>query len=263
MAEEQQGVRNKGLLLAALALGVVVVIVFNVFIQRARSIARGAMVEVLYFNSDMQIGDEIEDNDMSTREIEQDTFNAIGGLARAKDKGSFSHQLVSQPIRRGQFVSWAHIGGSSAASPASNVTPGLRGHTVLIDSSTSPGTMLRAGDRIDLIGIFEVEPGRPRAYTVLRNVKVLAIGGQAPTDPSRFSSQRAPRESRAYRSIALDVSPDVALGLTNLGTKVLGSYTVDVRNPSDLAGGGGTIRPPLDEFAEQASVARSTTAGGR
>ena len=186
MAEEQQGVRNMGLLVAALALGVVVVIVFNVFIERARRIARGEMVEVLYYKADMQLGDEIEANDMSTREIERATFDNIGGLALKEDDASFLNQLVTQPIRRGQFVSWAHIGGGTGSHPADNVTKGLRGHGVMIDSTTSPGTLLRVGDRVDLIGIFEVEPGNPKAYTVLRNVKVLTIGGQGPTDPSRW-----------------------------------------------------------------------------
>ena len=254
MAEETEGVRNKGLLLAAIAVGVAVVIIYNVHIERARQIAQGGRVDVMQYNRDMRAGDEIRPRDLKTVTVDADSAKAVIGWVRKTDESFLLGQVLRQDVRQGESTLMTHVTGDSGERASSLISEGKIGTTLELDSTTSPGTICRVGDRVNITAIFEVQAGRPQAYRVIADVKVLAIGGRGPTGPS---DRRAHGDSRSYRSIMIEVSDEVSLMLENLKTRLIGAWGVEIRNPTDPEGSrAGDISPLLRDFAQQAAVAQ-------
>ena len=260
MAEETQGIKNKGLLLAAIAVGVVVVIIYNVHIERARRLAEGDRVEVLRYTRDIRAGEVLKPRDLKIDEVDADTAKSIDGWARRRQMDSMLTMTLRQDVRANQPALMGHVVGGLNDRPAELVTPGMVGKTLELDSTTSPGTICRIGDRVNITAIFEVDPGRPQAYRVVSDVKVLSIGGMGPTDPSVQDSRRARSNSRTYRSIMIEVSPDVSLLLDNLQTRLIGDWGVEIRNPADPdRTRPGEISALLRDFAQEANVRRAGT----
>jgi len=74
-------------------------------------------------------------------------------------------------------------------------------------------------------------------------------------------SRRKP--SRSYRSVGIEVTPDVSTQLLNLRTHMIGEFIVELRNPRDNqltdTDEAGQINPDLAELAKTAAGG----AGGR
>ena len=263
MAEETQGVKNIGLLVAAIAVGVAVVIIYNVHIERVRSQAEGGRVQVLRYARDMRAGDEILMRDLKVFEVDAASVEAINGWARRRDTDFLVTSTLRQDVRDGEPVLMGHVTGGSGERPANSVGLDKVGTTLELDSTTSPGTICRVGDRVNITGIFEVQAGRPQAYRVLADVKVLALGGRGPDDPTAPGARRSQGNSRTYRSIMIEVSDDVSLMLENLKTRLIGAWGVEIRNPADPERNRpGELSPLLRDIAKAAAVVRAPGAAG-
>ena len=69
MAEETQGVQNKGLLLIALILGLVVAVVYNLHIAQVKRAQRGTMVHLLRYRRAMEAGDVVKADDVDRKSV--------------------------------------------------------------------------------------------------------------------------------------------------------------------------------------------------
>ena len=101
-------------------------------------------------------------------------------------------------------------------------------------SSYTPGGLLQVGDRADLIGLFSIK-GRPaKAYVLIQNLRVIAIGGrsESPDDRPGVSSARD-SAARVYRSFTVELKPEVAVQLADLMPRIEGKLWLAVRNPTD------------------------------
>ena len=103
--------------------------------------------------------------------------NAIDELKGSVVRGQF---MADEPIRRERLVK-----GPTAGLMSTLVSPGYRAVAINIDSSgaTSAGGFVLPNDRVDILRTFRdedaVKAGHADAFiteTILRNVKVLAIG---------------------------------------------------------------------------------------
>jgi Flp pilus assembly protein CpaB len=249
MAEESQGAQNSGLLpVVAIALAVVVVIVYNLQLRRERMAAKGESVSVLKYGRDLDAGEEISERDLEEHYIDTQHREALGNVVEGKDKELLVTQAVVQDVRLGHFVFWSHVGGKEGEKAAQKITKGMVTRTVEIDSVSSPGTILNVYDRINLIGVFEVSNKR-RTYRIIADVRVLAVGGRGPTGTDISGGEvRTPRASRSYRSVTIEVSPDVSLQLNDVLAHIQGPLIAEVRHPGDktFVANSGQILPPLD-----------------
>ena len=263
MAEEKQGVQNMGLLLIAIALGVVVVIVYNVQIHRIREGMRGTTMRLLKFRGDMRAGDNIERSDVEVHEVEVQRPGEFGNVMPAKELDYVITQSLRKSVHKGEFVMWGHVLASGGEKASVDIKIPMIAKTVPIDSATSPGTILSVGDRINLIGIFRVNQGKPRAYRILADVRVHSIGGMGPAQESTSAKpSRADKGMRSFKSVTLELTPAVSLQIENLQTHVLGEFTIEVRNPDERApAAAGQVDPELESLASEAAPPRESGGG--
>jgi len=260
MAEEAQGVRNKWLLLVAVLLGVVVVIIYNADRRRAIEAAKGEDVAVLTYTRDLSIGDTVVPRDLTVTMMDAKAVERLGDVMKKKDREGFFAvpRRIRQDVTKSDLAKWSHVTGTKGGYPSHAIKEGMVRISVPISSATSPGRDLRPGDRINLVGIFELTPGHPEAIRAISDVKVLEAGGVGMTEMQASSSgYRTPRASRSYRSIALEVDPAVSLKLTNLTTHVIGEFTVELRNPGmQYPEESGVINEELEELSRTARTGR-------
>lgn len=99
---------------------------------------------------------------------------------------------------------------------ATRVQRGMRAVSIPVDDVKDVSGLVQPGDRVDVIGVPpRIGTAQPHAYTILRDIEVLAVGGEiqmtAP-DPSPSPGQ-APQPVQV-RTITLEVTPSQADLLT-------------------------------------------------
>ncbi len=270
MAEESQGVQNKWLLVVAAILGIIVAIVYNVDRNRAIRIAEGAKKRVLVYKVDIKANQRVPAKNLTVRTVDAKTIETMN-LMTEKDMGAIVNQPIRQDVKQNDYVAWSHVTRSPEENPSYSISndDDMVRISVPIDSVTSPGRDLRPNDRINLVGLFEVVPGKPSSYWAVANVRVLEAGGIGVKDVgAQAAGKNAPRGSRSYRAVALEVPLGVHLKLVNLTTHLLGSFQVQVRSPGAVysiddpnADGDVTFNEELAKLAKVAATGRGGVSG--
>jgi Flp pilus assembly protein CpaB len=143
---------------------------------------------------------------------------------------------VSRSVERKNKVYYKDILERSGGTPADDITKGMRGLSLRVDPNYTPGNILRVGGRIDILG--RVSPiGKPaKTYTLVRNLRVLGVGGHGEKTEESIGSKRRRGYNpgiRVYRSVTVEVSPELAEQMVDLLGRVQGKIWLTVRNPSD------------------------------
>lgn len=236
---EAPGVKNKGLLVTALILGVVVVLVYNWHINQVRQAGIGETVRMLAPKRSMEAGEKLEVSDLKVISVETNFKDGLGSNFIFNTRPEeLKDEELSRRVQRGRFLRWDDILGHGTLSPAENLSKGMESFQISIEPRESPGQMLRVGDRVVLMGVL-APPGMPvTTYTIIKGVKVVSIGGMAgDTGGSRAGARSGyTRVMRSYRTLGIEVRPETAVALSNIMTHLLGQLRVDVishKNKSD------------------------------
>jgi len=233
--EEQQephGVKNKGLLVTALVLGVLVVLVYNWHIGQVRDAGTGEKITMPVLKRTMAAGEDIEASDIEVRQVETHFKDTIGpDVILNTQPEALIGEVLSRPVQRGRMLRWDDILGRSPEPPPP-VDPGTVAFQLPISARQSPGQMLRVGDRITVLGTVNV-PGKPlTTYRILDGAKVISVGGVAPDRWTKRSGRpgRATYGStlRSYRSIGIQVPRETEIPLHNVLAHVVGELRVNV-----------------------------------
>ena len=232
--EQTPGVRNKKLLIVALLLAAVVVVVYNIHISRVRSAAEGETVRVMRFLRDMDVGEEIERRDFEPVSIEIGRETADGISAVPAEKWDAVGKRLMRSAQKGEVLVWPHVIGEHRSLPSSKITPGKVAVSLVVDPRRAPGDILHVGDRVNIMGVLSVGNGPLRTYRIAEWLKVLAVGGRGLTEPPG-GARYVDRTVRSYRSITVEVSPEVSAQLANVLSHVHGSIWLELRNPRDRA----------------------------
>ena len=229
--QESQTVKNKGLLVTAVVLGVLVVFVYNWHISSVREAGIGAKVKMLVPKRTMEAGEKIEEVDLEVKEVETHFMESIGSnvISRVSPKELEGEEL-SQRVQRGRFLRWDDILGHGQQSPTTLLDEGTESFQIQIAPSESPGQMLRVGDRIVLMGVLAPPGKKITTYRIIEGVKVVSIGGVAttPTGGSRPGARRYGSVMKSYRTIGIQVTPETAIALNNVLTHLLRDLRIDV-----------------------------------
>ena len=241
MAEQAPPARNKTLLLVALLLGGLAVVIYLFHIHQVRNASRGETKYVLVFRRTIPAGDAIEEKDLAIQRIETQYANSLGdvvaeGAEREVDGSRLEAvgRVVQQDVSRGQWLRWSHITGRSGKAPSYSIRKGMEAFTLAIDPRTAPGTILSVDDRVVLIGKISVKGQPPKSYRIIEGVRVLAIGGVAGYAEKRTSRRGGlmRRGQRSYRSLTVEVTPEIAEKLDAVLSHVQGSVRVTVLSPN-------------------------------
>ena len=238
MAEETQSVQNKGLLLVALILGLVVAVVYNLHIGQVKKAQRGQTQRLLQYRRAMRAGDTIERDDVEIVEVSVQHVKAFGEIVTQDQIGVVEGQTLNQNVRARQWVAMEHTTMWLSSTADGVIGDDKVSVPVEIDARMSPGVMLTAGGRVNLVGSFAFD-GRPeRSYIIMRNVRVLSVGGGAPDRGGLMTGPE--RAAKAYRTIQVEMDPQEHLRLLNVLSHIRGPVSVQVLNrqsaPPDTGG---------------------------
>jgi pilus assembly protein CpaB len=125
------------------------------------------------------------------------------GAVAAKDRAALAGQRVSVGLEPGQVLLWNCLDLSATGfGLASRIREGSRAMTLAVSRASGLESMLRRGDRVDVLATFN-SPGEKKrrvTRTILQNVFLLALGNDS--------------RGGAYSTVTLQVAPSEAELLT-------------------------------------------------
>lgn len=235
MAEETPVVQNWRLLIVAGVLGLVMSIIYVVHLNAVRNALQSDNVQLMRITRDLQAGDKIKPTDIEFVAVPR-TAAQGPSFEGVMDKGSFDFvngQAVNQGIQKNTWLSWSHVTQGGADSQRSRVvTQGMTTYPLSLDPSQSPGDILSVGDHVTIRGTFAVGNAGARSCTILDGARVLAIGGKGQSDKVGGRAM-ADAGMTSYRTILIEVSPEVAKQLDNVMSHAQGGIRVGVKNPGE------------------------------
>ena len=212
---------------AALAAGATFVIC-RVHYARVRASLEVRQVKLLKYTRSMAAGGKIDRRDLEVTIIRKDDAKALANVVGSGSRNFLIGRRLRQSVVRGQWVQWAHVRGDERAT-FPRIREGMVAMPLDLDPRTSPGVLCRPGDRVNVLAPFQLAEGAPlRIFRIIRNVKVLATGSSAEAIPR---TRPEPGIDGAYRSVTIEVSPEVALPLHKLLKLAKGSAWLEVLPP--------------------------------
>ena len=258
VAEETPGVRNKGLLLVAALLGLVVVLIYNVHIDRVRQEGKGNLVQMLRYARDMDAGEEIEADDIVLVPVEKALTEPLADVVTQSKRSFLIGRKVNQSANGGSWILWSHVT-ETRVDGTSIVPKGYRSVSVDVDPRNTPGNLLTVGSRVDLVAILPLEGKQPASYFVMEYVRVISVGGFGRPGESATARERDKyrRGLTSYRTINIAVKQEMVLELKNVLSHAMEPVSLVLRNQQDTdAQNAERINPLLMPLAMKANVAR-------
>lgn len=258
VAEETPGVRNKGLLLVAALLGLVVVLIYNVHIDKVRQEGKGNLVQMLRYARDMDAGEEIEADDIVLVPVEKALTEPLADVVTSAKRSFLIGRKVNRSANGGSWILWSHVTETSTGGP-DVIPPGYRSVPVTVDPRNTPGNLLAVGSRVDLVATLPLEGKPPSNYLVMEYVRVLSVGGfgrpgEWATDKERYKSLRG---QTSYRTINISVKEEIMLDLMNVLSHAMEPVRLVLRNQQDTeAQNAERINPLLNPLTKKAHVAK-------
>ncbi|NBB96163.1 MAG: hypothetical protein GVY16_10555 [Planctomycetes bacterium] len=255
MAEEASSIQNKWLLIIAIALGIIVVVIYNAHVKAIQQAQESNMVSVVGLNRDLRVGDRVTADAIEKVEHSQDALAAVGDVVLWENRASVLRDAgysIKRSVSENDLLLWSDVeGGANDRKRPEKAPEGTLKITLNIESRRSPGDVLRVGDHINLVGMFTVAGSSLKNYFAMKGVPVVGVGGAGPQDDDDARGGR--RAMRSYRRINLAVTPEISLKLKNLETHLVGNWSVDVLPANaSLPADHGTINPALQTLANEA-----------
>jgi len=262
MPEEAPAVQNWRLLIVACVLGLVVMVVYNVHINKIKRGLDKEMITAFRYDRNLEAGDKVAEDDLIRFELTKETAESIGRLLEEDEKDTLAvNQTINRDVSKSDFAMTGHFTTLLNSGIGPPLPPDKVLITILIDSKKSVGRVLRIGNYVNILGMLPTKEGTSKTYRIIEKLKVVAIGGQTDRGGGRSSAQTG---VRSYSTITVEMKrkdPDVSLQWGNLQTYLRGSAFIEIcssqlRSPP---GGAGTIAKELASFTTKAAV---TSAGG-
>ncbi len=134
------------------------------------------------------------------RELNDDDNKVLKDLVR---------NVALVPIKKGEQLTFNKLtepGVRTGLAP--QIAPGRRAITIPVNDNTGVGKLIKAGDRVDVIGILDSGKGKEGklARTILQDVVVLAAGKAVTNNVPRIVENDGPGSKDRYRSLAEDTN---------------------------------------------------------
>lgn len=211
---------SKALLISAVMAGIAVMFVQG-YVSSVENDAKrtyGTQFLVMVAKQDIKEMETITEKSLEYRAIPQKFLepgavyadpNEKDEQARGKDIRRFVGSIAVVPIRKGEQISYNKITEPSVRTGLSpQVAPGRRAISISVTEMTGVAKLIKPGDRVDLIGVFDLGGGRENRYakTVLQDVAVLAVGKSLTNNPSRTVELDPISGKEKVRSLSEDVN---------------------------------------------------------
>jgi hypothetical protein len=253
MPQEAPAVQNWRLLIVACVLGLVVMVVYNVHINKVRNENKDVMVTVFRYDRTIEVGSKVTDDDLIRVKMPRRTAERIGRLLAQDEKDTLAvNRQINQDVSKNDFAMTGHFTNIGQDGEALLLAAGKVLRTIPVDPKKSPGSVLRIGNYVNVLGMLPTKGGGAyKTYRMIEKLKVVAIGGKGDRGGRSGSTEKG---SRTYNSITVEMKckdPDVSLQWTNLETYLRGPAIIEICSPKSHSNiPPGTIVPELAEFTK-------------
>ncbi len=180
--------------------------------REARAAARSQeRVTVVVAARDIPANTQFRADMITTRLVAKDSVpqDSVTSVTELRELYSSVPFMKDDVIRRSKIVTK-----NEASSLAFRIPDGKRAITISINESKAVGYAINPGDRVDVIGIFEIRDERTDeriqvAQTILQDIPVLEISTSEPEQEVR--SRRTPRTPIATLSVTPEQAEIIAL----------------------------------------------------
>ncbi len=253
--EEKPGIQNKGLLITALVLAGIVVVIYNVHIAHVRSAAKGKTRDVLKYNKYLTVGHDVDsEKDIEIVTVPQAVYDVLPNPILADEIKIVNGETLKKNVNKGQYVLWGHFTGGEKTRPSYSLPDDMQAVTIEVNPDLSPGTVLRWGDNVDVLAVLPVGD-KYTTCRVIENVQVVAIGGQYPQEEYQPRGTRSSSSvPRTYKSITLQMKPELAVQLHNVLSYKKGDAWIHVNSSKGYSKSEPRINPKLKPLTERALI---------
>lgn len=177
------------------------------------------LVAAKYIDQGTMIDETMVEERMVPKEFAQPKTLRLRADVALKDGRRVFMTLV--PIEKGEQIAATKLSPLGAGTGIASIIPtDRRAVTLLIDGEMVNG-IVKPGNRVDIIGIFQFEDAMRRtsegAYTVLQNVLVLAVGHAVlgmPSVASKMNARDTGETDTGKTAVSFSVTPSEAALLT-------------------------------------------------
>lgn len=254
-------------ILISIALAIAVVLFVYTYTQAVRQqYESGEFAWVVVAKEDIGEFRVITPEDVETRRVDAKVAegNMLALPGRELDAGGQAYLLgrvhfhISKTaIQAGAILNQAMVADNLENAFSRKIPSGKRAVTIAVNDETGVAGLIRPGDRVDVIGNFQVQAGRTQTnmpieglytQTILQNVEVLAVGKDAGIGLSEELAQNplaAQTQFSLPTSLTLAVSPEESQVLMHV--RVAGTLSASLRpSPYDPSEGTVTLKPISD-----------------
>jgi pilus assembly protein CpaB len=134
----------------------------------------GDKIAILYLSRAIEAGGELRNDALGERWIPHDYVEERA--IRTVDRQRILGLRVSSALQAQQVLNWSDIAlaSESSLSAADLVQPGMRAFVIHADNKSA--ALVGAGNRIDILGTFDIPGGNRQSSVLLQNILVLARG---------------------------------------------------------------------------------------
>lgn len=224
---------NKKLLVASVVVALLAGILVWIWTGVQEDRAKGDQVRVWKWKRDIASDTEVKAEDVELIEVQRSTAAKWENL-RPESQNPEGEKLTrgvrkEDPVRQSDFIGGGH---------RSNIAKGKRGFTIRIDPSLCLGDLVRPGTKVDILANIKVGE-KQEMYVVLKNVRVLAVGGVGGEDPTAMgtgmnANGRPPATPiRQYRNIAVELDADTMLQVAHIQAYIDAPFQLAVRGSDE------------------------------
>ncbi len=217
---------NLTLILIAVALGIVTVVLTNIYIINVRKQVEGETETVYRLKQSYDESDKLRKQDLTAVRMRKEAVAEHGKYITAVDLDAWLGEPVLRPVRQGEYLTW-DIFTSTSEGADMRITPGMRACPIPVAAEGRPGS-LDPGAIVDIYAPV-IKPGQPpQAMLVIEKVRVIMVGSRAIGESGRSGG------SSNYNTVTLEVPPDVVQQLFTI-QQWLGraEFLLSPRNPGD------------------------------
>lgn len=236
---------NKIAILVAVILGIVAALAADSWMkeEKKKQESRFETVGVVVAKKTLRKDDVIRMGAGLLQERQVPKEMVLTGSIAVSQLGRYRGYVVKERIDAGQPLTVDKLEPpyEKAETSLSVVDKGLRAVTVAVDMISGVAGLIRPGDRVDLVGTFDLsrrsgsgkksEEGVVTLY-LLQNVRVIALDRNTEKVATAVSKGRKSR-SRTYRTVTLEVKPEDAMRIINAQEQ--GRLRLLLRNKTDVA----------------------------
>ncbi|MCY2930721.1 MAG: hypothetical protein NTV86_14725 [Planctomycetota bacterium] len=249
MADEQTPIaQNWRLLIVAFALGLVVMVVYNLHIAQVRKGSKGEMVTMLKSTQDVEPGKPFPSNAVAAMEVPKDLESAMGDVIPYANRSSYIDSLkVAVKIRKDTLVRITHFEGYNT--DPSLLDQGMISYTLPVDTNrTAPGVLTgRGGIWVNVVANMpNVRSGELVPVRLLRSARIIGVGENRIEEPTNADPSRPRVSLSGYRKVTIQLDEKMADQMNELMNKAVGPAWLEM-----IAKGEGLASPAVTDEAKK------------